>query len=116
MRVNISSEGLNEELIGRILDRFNQDAMTGHWTWTGSKNDAGLPVITVSRGPGLKGSKTIQVRRFIYEYLIRALIHGERVMRHCDEPLCIAPLHMRAMTTTQINEMTGALRQKRVRR
>lgn len=111
MRVNINSDGLDAELTSRILDRFDQDG-EGHWIWKSSRNDAGLPIITVSRGPGVKGSKTLQVRRVLFEYL-RAqtkLARNERVVLTCDKELCVAPLHMRVMTSAQILEMGRAAR------
>jgi hypothetical protein len=110
MRVNIDSDGLDAELASRILDRFDNDQKNGHWIWKSSVSEAGLPIICVSRGSNAKGSKTLQVRRVIFEYLVRKLNHGERVMLTCDEAHCIAPRHLKAMTSAQINELTGALR------
>lgn len=73
----------------------------GHWLWWGSFNDVDNPTIGVSLhslGISRKGTKTYSVRRVVFAAAKRPLVDAELVYLACEEPRCVAPDHLTALT------------------
>lgn len=86
--------------------RFNQkykiDPTTGCWNWTAHLGGWGYG--DFRRGVGLGNQPA---HRWSFEFFVRKLLCGEQVHHRCENPKCVNPDHLEAMTLDAHNLLHG---------
>lgn len=88
-----------------ILEHVEKDEETGCWTWTGSTQRQGLPVIKDDN------SKTFSVRPVAYAEFCGPLPDDglrRRIFTRCGARLCLSPEHLIALTYHEQRVFTDA--------
>jgi hypothetical protein len=85
-------------LVARIRDRCEVETATGCWIWKQGTTDEGYPQIQLT---ALFGRRSYKVRRLVYAIACGPLTSRQMVTAVCENPLCCAPLHLRAMAPGQ---------------
>lgn len=108
-------------LIARLRDRCQVDKDTGCWLWTQAVSEDGYPQFQLTE---LFGRRSMYVRRVVYAIACGPLTSRQLVTSTCENPLCCAPLHLRAMAPSQfartgfrkLSQSRGALHGAAVKR
>ena len=87
-----------KSLIDRLRDRCTVDEVDGCWLWRQSVSGDGYPQIQITE---LFGRRSFYVRRLMYTIACGPLTSRQVVTSTCENPLCCAPLHLRAMSPAQ---------------
>jgi hypothetical protein len=84
----MATHALRLELLGCVK------VCDGHWMWTSRKDFRGVPILILGIKPGEK--KIIKARRAIFEMFVRPIPEGQSIVRTCQIPDCVNPMHMEA--------------------
>jgi hypothetical protein len=90
------SLNINKPIIERIRVKTIQSPDSDCLLWTGSIDQNGYPLITISR-------KTKRVHRVVYEIKNGVIPNGMAILHKCDVRNCINPLHL--MIGTQLENI-----------
>lgn len=93
------------------LERFTRKTLrsdNGCWAWTACTNNNGY-------GSFMFRGKTYSAHSFIYQVLNRTLTKGEVVDHGCNNPNCVNPKHLEAMTQRDNVMKSSGIAAKRAR-
>lgn len=79
-------------LPSRFSSKIEPDTKSSCLLWTGAISESGYGLYTASRG------KTVYAHRYLYELTTGPLHPGDRLVRSCDNRLCVNPLHLALKT------------------
>jgi hypothetical protein len=86
-----------------LLDRCQDDAITGCWLWP-----------STSYGRVRHGGKVLPVHRLVYELMIGPIPDGLEIDHLCSTPQCCNPMHLEPVTHAEnIRRGTRHLAQER---
>jgi hypothetical protein len=88
--------------VDRFMAKWALDVATGCWQW--NAHVAGWGYGDFNRGPGLTNQPA---HRWAFEHFVRPLAEGEQVHHRCENPRCVNPDHLEAMTLDEHNLRHG---------
>lgn len=86
----------------RFTQKYQVNPETGCWEWTAHVGRWGYG--DFRRGPGQHNEAA---HRWSFGYFVRPLVKGEQVHHRCENPICVNPEHLEALTLDEHNARHG---------
>lgn len=98
-------------LIERFMRRVSIDKNTGCWLWVGRLKSSGLPY-----GFFDINSKPIIAHKWAYQNFKGAIPEGLQIDHLCNQPSCVNPDHLKAITGKENNSRSNSISAINVRK